>query len=145
MADVAMLRKVLDRIGSLPEGDNEWDQNTWLNWYEHLWTYDPGDTAEVTSRGLLSRGATTCGTTACFAGWMVLMFAPERTLISAEYGEILVSLPGENGGNERSIGQYAQELAGLDPSEAAHLFNAENTLSDLHRIVEGIAAQETGC
>jgi hypothetical protein len=140
-ADVVRLRKVLEHIRSLPVVDSGvdedgWQPDNWLvehgvdgdGWQQNNWLV-VDDAITITDQGAVDQSGTRCGTAACFAGWAVLMFAPNGT--QADYREMVTKLDGAR----IRVPDYAVELLGLDMHNADRLFDANNTLSDLERIV----------
>lgn len=66
-----------------------------------------------------------CGTTGCIAGWAVLLADPN----------VVITASGGLGLYESRIGPRAANLLGLDVDNANALFDADNTVGDLHRIL----------
>jgi hypothetical protein len=140
MADVARLRKVLDHIKALPRYDHAGiaqyeDQAAHLRgdgWYQSDWLLTD-DEVTITECGVVDRQGRSCGTAGCFAGWAVLLFAPDGTRMDGD----CVTLPD---GTPTHVSDYAARLLGLTPSEAGCLFTAWNTMGVLETTVADIEA-----
>lgn len=144
MANLKLLRKVRDKIASLPtmgdldirfcehpdyhntallelaadEGVTEvWNQSTWFMRFQG--SIDP------TTHQL------SCGTAGCLAGWTAILTGK----VVNDYNEVLAP----QGFGRMSVRGYAQEVLELTYDEAARLFDASNTLEDIDRIIEEIA------
>jgi len=135
-ADVARLSKVMAHIETLPEYDQHdvaYQENLADGWYQGDWIVADG-LMTITDQGILNKEEKLCGTTGCFAGWTVLMFAPSGTKTDG----FAVTLPD---GNATNVQKLAIELLGLTEAEAATLFDAGNNLEALKYITSRIIAR----
>lgn len=77
----------------------------------------------------------TCGTAACFAGWTVILHAPEGTKLRAEH----VELPS---GRHTYVDDYARQLLGLSHEQGEELFAYFNTVENLRDMIERYCDEE---
>lgn len=103
--------EMLDHIEAHPESHDQ-------NW----WVMGP-DGGEHTAAQVLNE----CGTTACAAGWTVLLAG------GVTDGGQYVRMPGDPW--SRFIGLVATELLGLDLDEAHKLFHVADDLADVRKAV----------
>lgn len=68
-----------------------------------------------------------CGTTACFAGWSLVLMGENPIMRERKLSDL-------------SVEDRAQELLGLSDSQAAHLFYTVNNIHTLRERVQGILA-----
>ncbi|MGH3498425.1 MAG: hypothetical protein ACRDP1_13270 [Nocardioidaceae bacterium] len=122
--DLPLLRKALEWAeaeAAKPEQEREWNQN--------YWRLNPETAAEA------ELPAPACGTTYCLFGW-VCYLAGEEWVSSASGGHLAdgVHLDGVD------VFTRAADLLGLDSATAGRLSHFANTIDDLRRIGEEIAA-----
>jgi len=143
MADVARLHKVLDRIKTLPRYDDDDIEQRFETgelpagdgWYQADWLRTLGEVT-ITDQGLVdSQGEKTCGTAGCFAGWAVVMFAPDGTRVDGAY----VTMPD---GGTSFVSEMAQELLDLEDAQRRMLFAGSSTIFELERVIARIEAGE---
>lgn len=137
MANSARLHAVLDHIKTLPDavklnlsetsnyGEPMWDQRKWI---------------AIPSNTMIEGS---CGTAGCFAGWAVMLFAPkfELDLTTNKYDPHMVYnviLDGEE--KSRSIEGLAIDLLDLNHTEADALFDYDNDLPTIERVISQIEA-----
>ena len=142
MVDAARLRKMVEKVTTLPGADWDdgipewpdaaWNQSDWVQVYAADGTQPKF--AVVTERGVLSDGKP-CKTACCLAGQTVVDFAPEGTILRGEY----VLLPG---GTVRNVDELAGDLlGGIGLLDRRELFFGGNDAADLRRISEDIIAK----
>jgi hypothetical protein len=148
--NVPLLRKVMDHIRNLPDmwgkaatdvtaPQDYWAQDRWLQGLSESGILE---VVRITGQGTRSRLAGggeddwhPCKTAACFAGWAVILGAPDG-IIYNPYSEHVIP----PGSAPSSFRLYAQQLLGLTTIQAGRLFTAGNTLTDL----EGLVSEFTG-
>jgi hypothetical protein len=152
MANIAKLRKTLGRIDGLrPAADLSYSEDINLHELnilrEDVWDQERWFTAATGVEGKAHRECTItergvmyddqpCYTTGCFAGWTLIDFAPAGTTMRGRW----VTLPD---GEFITVQDFAQREHELTTGEADRLFNGDNTLEELHAIVDQFeAAQE---
>lgn len=114
MRNIALLNQVMDHIEAHPD---QHDQTMWI--------------AQPTS-------IDNCGTTACFAGWSVLLHP--KTVWNPAKGTL--TLPWIRNELDSDLPGTAQELLGLTTLEADWLFAADRTREELRARVDEWTAQE---
>lgn len=111
-----------------------WEQETWIN-------SDP-----IAGGAMEWQGRTFCGTAGCFAGWRAMLDGAEVAYVEDAnveedcYNESLV-FPDGLKVHSCGVGAWAQERFGITIGQAQELFDANNTLADLHEIVREIVVE----
>lgn len=154
----ALLERVLDHITSHPE---MWDQNSWVDVSSEA--LDAADPSSYTDPRVLQE--TMCGTTACLAGWSMLLsddYAPVvelRTsvnnvpfsIITGIYelstGQTIPQIAEDNDDN-LVYQSRAADLLGVTPDQATYLFydlmcapDNPRLFSDMVRVYLGLPAR----
>jgi hypothetical protein len=113
MTNVDLLERTLAHIEANPD---TWDQSMWSK-------------------------QTECGTAYCFAGHAVALTYPDAQLHF--YSDTVTIYPGTPLAEDVQISETASELLGLDGYESEVLFDANNALDRLRRLVADLAAGRT--
>jgi hypothetical protein len=138
--DVPRLRKTLEHITAHPD---EWDQSFWAVDWEMYREYWCGDGPVLKRRLAMTMGRPACGTAYCVAGRTVVD-AGCQIVMKADGGAYQCIDPGRHASSAPdvcNISHKARELLGLTRDEAIALFEETNTLNDLWRIGQRIAAR----
>ena len=111
-----------------------WEQETWIN-------SDP-----IIGGAVEWQGKTFCGTAGCFAGWRAMLDGGEVLYVEDAHIEedfLNESLIFPDGSKVPAcaVGAWAQSRLGLTDSQAHDLFDADNTLADLHIMVRDIVIE----
>ena len=113
--NLPLLRKVLEHVDAHPD---EWTQYTW---------------GVQTTRS-------SCGTAFCIAGHAATLAGMEPVWkTSGDYVAMDSVMDGD--GNTSYVGDAAQRLLGLTPTEGQELFDGGNTRADIQAVAERIAAR----
>lgn len=135
MINKPLLLKTMEKIEELDSLNNFYDFYSKYN----LTGYD-GPLVEVWGQGDwindLRMNGHSCGTSACFAGWAVLLDG-SATILDGEVPFVRTPT-----GDREFIGSYAREILGLDEETASTLFKGNNTKQDLRRIVNKLLESE---
>lgn len=126
MLNVKLLREVLDYIKANPQ---KWNQDAWFKV-----SVDKQGEPIFNKVTLQFEEVNSCNTALCFAGHAALMSgfdAPPRY----DYEVWRGWGPGLPKGERMDVDQYATEVLGLSTNQADVLFNGDNSLEDLERIV----------
>ena len=131
-----LLRKVYEHITQHPL---EWEQEVWS-------ATEPDEDAEAHTF-MVKQGTATypvvatvqepsCGTTACFAGWAVILGdSAAKLLVKPTCGIADEVLLGD--GTVSRIDEAARESLGLTRDQAAKLFNGSNDIDDIEAVIDG--------
>lgn len=92
----------------------------------------------VITTGEATANVISCGTTACFAGWTVLLNPGDRLLVrpSGDADDVLTA-----DGQFCSVQARAADLLGLNENEADAVFCDTSTLEDVAEALESITGQ----
>jgi hypothetical protein len=121
------VRRAYEVINYLTDHPERHDQETWLNWPQMF--REAGVDRATAER--------TCGTTACFAGWTVLLNG--HTITNGAYVDLEGTPPVDRvAARHVGVDNVAAQLLGLDNDEMGRLFYETHTLWDVIRAVEDI-------
>lgn len=99
------------------QAEQHFNMQTWLSANrEYLGTNRP-----------IGKLVRTCGTTACIAGWAVVMDKPDAEFLS--YGQTVYSIP-----------NMAREILGLEVDLSADLFSPDHYMIDYKKVTNEVAA-----
>ena len=127
--NVELLQRVMALVEAA-DAEQMWNQNYWVIDDSYLFS---------THRSLDFEGQHWCNTSACFAGWTVLLDG--WTAETGEFQRVMLTK-----GDELIYAHESEELAatllGLDYPQAKVLFNYSNSLQDLRDQVADLCAVE---
>jgi hypothetical protein len=114
-----LMAQVRDLIEKHPE---QHTQGSWLN--------SPGDDWACRRAVLAGQARQSCRTTACVAGWAVLLTAPADAVIKDDAREpcAAVILPD---GQHIMVSQYAREALGISQCQSSWLFAGHRSRSEV--------------
>lgn len=109
MANMVLLNRVIEFVTEHPE-----------NWAQETWGVHRGDHAPATEQW--------CGTTACIAGWTVLLTEPDEAPWGPGYGGTMQEL-------DSDVQEIATRLLELNEDQRNFLFHEDRTLDEIKRAV----------
>lgn len=149
MPNKTRLRKVMSTINILSKNapdDAKWNQDSWNDGDMYIIgddrqrflldeTWDRKEHKYNYAVVVGDDGANVkCSTSGCFAGWAVALYAPVGTKVVDDQ----VFVPGRE--DFELIEYYAEELLGLDQSQADRLFAPSLELGELRELVREFTA-----